>query len=177
MKIIRSSTVSPGHDCIYDKCKMEIPCQTEPPRSMRNLSSRSHGISSDKWCYNVVLEDKSFAVSLVVSSRVYPSTVPKSHFRPSLYSDDVISGSNLVLHWIPRNAKEVCLPDCGLLEGPCAADSSGLWADAFFKEFGQPQFEQSEDFWLALENILKERSGIKPCPTTGPVESSSSPSL
>lgn len=151
--MIRKSELIPGHDCIYARCTKTPSCQSEAPGSMDHLKRTSHGIGSDRWLYMVIADDKSCAVSLVVSSGDYPSSIPSSHF--SEYDSAAPHASALTHHSRDAFHCGEKHENCNVLESElCYFDTSFTFADVLFQKHGSDQFAQTEEFWRALENCL-----------------------
>lgn len=143
LKMKRYSTIVPGRDCIRSPCGEGNCGKTE---------GGNHGIVADDWLY--VVSDGRVALSLRVSSGVYPSSVPKS---PGLLTEP----SGVVLHVhtaFPTERESLRNGDkgesCGYVEGGrCFADDGQyLTARELFTDLsGAASFEQSEGFWAGLE--------------------------
>lgn len=158
----------PGHDCIYDVCKDPRPCQTKPPMDPRRLPPGSHGIGGEQWWYTVLHEERGIAVRLLVLTDILPPTVPADHsarcgIDPAW--DDRPIERRRTGGWLKVHVRrEVGAEPCDIFAGsPCECEDLGaLFADAFFREHGDPhQFEQPESLWAALETILAEHLELR----------------
>lgn len=149
----RDTKVRPGHDCIYAPCRFERPCKPPP-------SGSNHGISDDDWIYSVVSDDGLTALTLLVGSEIFPSSIPAAHFRN--YPLKGPHGTFWTLHVaFPVDRENIrdgrWGQECDLLQGGRCADGGVFYlaCDEFYKEHGNPvakkSEEQSEAFWRALE--------------------------
>jgi hypothetical protein len=126
-----------------------------------------HGICSEKWNYVLTRDDGDVAITLMVSSGIYPATVTDCGQEPH--------GSDLTLHigW-PTTRGELRRGDAAGSE--CTAVKRGRCFDAemtFTTAIGADDFckthfvngagyEQPERFWKALEDKLVEWSKSVP---------------
>lgn len=143
----RFSRKTPGHDCIRNPCGRRG-CGTRP--------GASHGVSSEQWHYAV--SAGSVALSLRVSSNVYPASVPRDSLEPR-----VPEGVYLCIHHAFPVSEEQLLgqpEECEYLDGGvCYGDEgSSIQAHDFFEQHGGPQFSQPESFWEAFEAEARARA-------------------
>ena len=139
----RVQQVVPGYDCRVE-CKHE--------------HKGNHGICPDKWFYVVGSAD--CALALTVRSCDYPATVDDAAERVARHYPQGPEGTDLTLH-VPWPAGDDAEDDirlgrggevCSLIEtGRCwRPHSTSIGAEEFFRNHGQPTFEQSEAFWEAM---------------------------
>ncbi len=151
---MRNVCVKPGYNCAT------LPCQ--------HKVKGEHGVASDQWWYSVRNESGTVALVLRVISGKYPPTVTWIHDRtpvaaylhlhehralPYAKIDDESTDSD------GSHVRETCE---FLAQGPCASReiiSSASVSDAF-DSLVVNDIEQSEAFWLALENMLVEYEAL-----------------
>ena len=71
--MIREHSIIPGWDCIYGDCVP--PC----PGRMGINGRGNHGINDEKWHYAITADDHLTALTLRVSTDIYPTSVPEQH--------------------------------------------------------------------------------------------------
>jgi len=143
----RFTSKLPGHDCVRHPCGLRG-CGTHP--------GSNHGVASETWIYAV--SDGEVALSLRVSSDVYPKSVPKRSL-PDCGAQGWVFHEH---HAFPICEEHVLSEpeECEYLDaGACySTDSSYIDADEFFGHFGTSQFEQPPSFWIQLEFELQSRA-------------------
>jgi hypothetical protein len=128
----------PGYDCGRDGER----CQHD--------KKGKHGIAAERWQY--ALAAGRYAVSLSVSSGIYPASVTR---LPAILRGGP-EGEAICTHV----ACDPTRPDarrCDYVEGGyCTGDCGFLNGRDFFARHGSPTFDQSEAFWAALGAELDE---------------------
>ena len=143
----RFSRKLPGHDCIRNPCGRGG-CGTHP--------GSNHGIASETWIYAV--SDGTVALSLRISSGVYPASVPTQ-----LGCYQAPAGISMDEHHAFPISKEQLLAEpeeCEYLDGGACYGGlgSGLAAEAFCQKHVVATFEQPPSFWERLTEELRERA-------------------
>jgi hypothetical protein len=149
----------PGHDCIYDVCKLKPPCQTKAPGNHQATDGRNHGIGGERWYYVVTSDDRRHAVVLAVHTDLFPPTVPDDHENrcgtvpPGVRAPrDRTTPDRIVAHVAVDRDGQTCEFVAG---GKCHGfDATGYHeAERIWKEYGDPTRAepQSEGLWRALE--------------------------
>lgn len=135
----RKSHIQPGFDCREECTVHKPPCGGQ------------YGVACDYWWYVVANDQGDVALSLCVSSGVYPGG---AYREPS--------GTDIALHTAWPTDRGVIRDgtkgtECEYIEaGRCYSPyCSGLDADKLFTEYGIGRFEQMESFWKALEDKLR----------------------
>jgi hypothetical protein len=132
-----------GYDCINNPCHKNG-CGTK--------IGAGHGRACGRWLYAVAETD--IALVLTVRSGIFPPSA-RLHVEPH----EPPEGTDLSTHaaWPVERENvqngtrgEEC---CFLADGRCfIVQTTALGAMEFFKEHGRLQREQSDGFWLALED-------------------------
>lgn len=146
----------PGYDCDRGPC----PAKGCPGFGNPRRPGGGHGIHGEEWIYSIIADDGKTALSLTVYTSRYPDTVSTSsdvRKRPprgadlSLHSS-VISDPESIARGAKLDGK------CDLLEGGACYSpyTTGIGADQLFSTYGIDDFNQPEDFWLALEQKFIE---------------------
>lgn len=151
----------PGFDCIYDNATCPG-CKHDEGRGRHRIVG-NHGISGGSATYAVRTElpdGRRFAVALEVHLRDFPASIPESHWSPG--SDDIrtrIIAGPLSQHVSTSAALEShAATDCTWIQGLCDGSVIGYThGSRFYDTYGNPSgAEQTEDFWLALEDECRK---------------------
>lgn len=140
-----------GYDCRNAECKHDV--------------KGDHGIHNEEWFYTVSFGD--YALSLTVSSGIYPSTVNTGRWHLDaggraewLTPRGTYLGSHAAFFVKGQEDDfrkgKFQYPACKYVTGPgCNGDGSYLSAREFYKKHGTVTGgpEQPEAFWLALEAL------------------------
>jgi hypothetical protein len=138
----RFSQVVPGYDCI------RYPCGRN---GRRKPAGASHGVHCDEYQYTV--SDGRLALSIVVYSGKYPSSVPPDNRLDHLFPN----GAGLRLHVGYPNVESDGENDCEYVNGGkcyCNSIVSFTKSDEFVRSHFRAEsgFNQPESFWNALED-------------------------
>lgn len=144
----------PAFDCLTEGCTIH-----EPP------CSGDYGRGCEMWNYALVHPDKDAAFSIEVFSGFDVNGQQRSgpnlqYPYGSLMALCTTWRSSRDLMKKSRSAYEESFIDC-LYLGKCGPEdhSWGLLADEFYKEWGGQDFEQSDEFWKALQAKATEFIG------------------
>ena len=132
---VRRLIVHPGYNCREQ-------CDHDP--------KGDHGIASDLWLFGIVSKDRTFAISLEVSSGKYPASTGRRHQIP--FGIDL--GYHKARATSVDQARDKPTKDCVMIDGACYSDGSSLRGLEFWKRHGGDAMEiteVSEALWIALE--------------------------
>jgi hypothetical protein len=140
----------PGWDCINAPCGKRG-CGTNP--------NANHGIHCEEWYYAVISDECDVATSLTMTTKFYPPTTDE--WRTQNANPRAFDLTTHVNFHIARESvrDDSGWQDCSLVKGDrCQIfHTTSIGAEPFNQYLDFDHYEQSEMFWMKLEELHEER--------------------